>query len=248
LRGYHEDGVVDAIREAGGEFYAVTSEPHSLALNAQKQWESDFDHIGDPHHEILADCKERDWLSLYIWQRSDGLKGPENEWVSHPNGCFQPGVLVFTREGRVLYRWRSRPSSENTGGATGRPTPTHVWNSVKTELGKPSDASDSALDNAPELDSKGAPQLLFLAMLLANGWFLKPDFFIHKTGNESQDDMMRRMRTARLRLVIFIVGWIAAFALLPIWIPTLALVGWMAIVAPKINALLKMSENTAPDE
>ena len=85
-------------------------------------------------------------------------------------------------------------------------------------------------------------------MLLANGWFLKPNFFIHKTGNESQKDMMRRMRNAQLRLVFFIVSWIVAFAFLPIWIPAMALVGWIAIVAPKISALTKMSKSDAPDE
>ena len=50
--------IVDAIREAGGEIYAVTSEPHSLALNAQAHWETGFDHVGDPHQEILAACSE----------------------------------------------------------------------------------------------------------------------------------------------------------------------------------------------
>lgn len=248
MRGYQQEGIVDAIREAGGEIYAVTSEPHSLALNAQEHWETGFDHIGDPHHEILAECKERDWLSLFIWQHTADLKGPENKWISHPKGCFQPGVLAFTREGRVLYRWRSRPSRQNIGGATGRPTATHVWNSVQAELGRPSDAPDASLDGAAKLDSRSMPWILFPAMLLANGWFLKPAFFLQRAGNNPKDNVKRRVRIALLRVVIFIAAWIAAFVLLPVWIPALALVGWIAMVAPKINALKKMSQNVESDE
>ena len=147
-----------------------------------------------------------------------------------------------------MYRWRSRPSRENLGGASSRPTAAHVWDSVQAELEKPADAPDTPLDDAAQLDGRSPPQILFLAMLFANGWFLKPNFFIHKSGNESKDDMMRRMRVARSRLVFFITGWIAAFAFLPIWIPVLALVGWIAIVAPQINALNKRAQNVAPDE
>lgn len=123
-----------------------------------------------------------------------------------------------------------------------------MWDSVQTELGKPSEAPDVPLDDAAKLDSKSPPRILFLAMLFANGWFLKPNFFIHKTGDESQSDMMRRMRTARMRLVIFIAGWIAAFAILPIWVPALVLVGWIAVVAPQIIALNKRGRNVTPDE
>lgn len=248
MRGYQEEGVVDAIREAGGEMFVVTSEPHSLALNAQENWESLFDHIGDPHHEILAECKERDWLSLYIWQGSGGLKGADNEWVSHPKGCFQPGVLAVSREGRVLYRWRSRPGRENLNGAVARPTAAHVWGQVKSELDKSPDAPDVPLDDDAELDSKSPPQLLFLAMLLANGWFWKPRFFIHRTGDESMGDMMRMMKTARIRLLFFAAGWIFAFALLPLWIPGLALLSWFALIVPRVNAVRRMSPSTAPDE
>ena len=147
-----------------------------------------------------------------------------------------------------MYRWRSRPNRENLGGASNRPTATHVWESVQAELEKPADAPDTPLDDAAQLDGGSPPQILFLAMLFANGWFLKPNFFIHKSGKESRDDMMRLMRVARLRLVTFITAWIAAFAFLPIWIPVLALVGWIAIVAPQINALNKRAQNVAPDE
>ena len=60
--------------------------------------------------------------------------------------------------------------------------------------------------------------------------------------------MKRRIRIALLRAVIFITGWLAAFALLPVWIPALALVGWSVMIAPKINAVNKGFQNVGPGE
>jgi len=148
----------------------------------------------------------------------------------------------------VLYRWRSRPSRQNTGGATGRPTATHVWQSVQAELGKPSDAPDASLDDAAKLDGRSRPWIFFLTMLLGNGWFLKPAFFDQRTGNKPKDNVKRRIRIALLRAVIFIAGWIAAFALLPFWIPTVALVAWSVMIAPKIHAVNKAFQNVGPGE
>ena len=42
-------GVVDVIRAAGGEVYAVTSEPQALATLAQEEWGLSFECVGDPH-------------------------------------------------------------------------------------------------------------------------------------------------------------------------------------------------------
>lgn len=239
LLGYKQEGIVKAIREAGGEIYAVTSEPHSLAINAQKEWKTGFDHVGDPHHEILAECNERSWLSLFIWRHLPDFRPEISRSLSHPKGIFQPGALAFTREGRVLYRWRSLPSSKNIGGAICRVTATHVWNSVQAELGKPSDAPDAPLDDAAELDSNNMPWILFITLLFASGWFLKPNFFVMEARNSPLSKIRRQYRIAQLRAVIFIAVWIAAFTLLPIWIPALALVGWTAIIAPQIYALSK---------
>lgn len=239
---YRREGIVDAIREAGGEIYAVTSEPHSLARNAQKNWNTGFDHVGDPHHEILAECNERAWLSLFIWQHLPDFRPEINKSLSHPSGIFQPGVLAITREGRVLYRWRSTPSSKNIGGAACRVTATHVWDSLQAELGKPSDAPDAPLDDAAKLDSKSMPLILFLLLLFASGWFLKPHFFVMENRNYPLSKIRKQIRTAKLRALIFIAGWIGAFAFLPIWIPALALVGWVAIIVPQIYKLNKWGQ------
>ena len=159
--------------------------------------------------------------------------------MSHPKGIYQPGVIAFTREGRVLYRWRSLPSRQNVGGAICRVTATHVWNSVQAELGKPSDAPDAPLDKAAELDRKEVPWLLFLTFLFASGWFLKPNYFVMDANEFPLSKIKRQMRMAKLRAVIFLAGWIAAFAFLPIWISALALVGWIALIAPQVYKLSK---------
>ena len=44
--------MIDAVRKAGGEFYAITSEPQSLARNAQADWETGLEHVGDPLPQI----------------------------------------------------------------------------------------------------------------------------------------------------------------------------------------------------
>ena len=102
MRGYGKAGVVDAIREAGGEVYAITSEPQSLAGNAQNDWETGLEHVGYPHQEIAGACADRGWLILFTndWGGEIVESGPT--WVSDPKGYFQPGVLGLSREGRVL--------------------------------------------------------------------------------------------------------------------------------------------------
>ena len=86
MRGYGKDGVVDAIRAAGGEIFAITSEPHSLAMNAHEHWETGFEHVGDPHQEILGECKDRGWLSLFV-----------AEWEALPQTADPTGRGRFRR-------------------------------------------------------------------------------------------------------------------------------------------------------
>lgn len=245
LLSYQKSEVVDAIRNAGGEIYAITSEPHSLAVNAQKEWQTGFEHVGDPHQEILAACHQRGWLSLIIWNYRPNFRHEVRKSFSHPKGIFQPGVLAVSRAGRVLYRWRSRPDSRNVGGSICRVTAEHVWDSVQQALEKPSDTDDAPLDHAAKLDHKGVPSPYFLLMLFASGWFLRPNYFVMAANNHPLKEIQKQMRAARWRALIFIAGWIAAFAFLPTWIPAVVLVLWIAIVAPQIYKLSKAGKHNA---
>lgn len=245
MRGYAKSGVVDAIREVGGEVYAITSEPHSLASSAQEEWETDLQHVGDPHQEIASACRERGWVSLFTNDWGPDILGAAPAWVSHPKGYFQPGVLALSRGGRVLYRWRCRPNRKNIGGAIARPTPSHVWSRVEAALAEPADAPDVAPDADPVLDSPPVPWPIFVALLFANGWFLRPVPFDQRSG---RDTVPQRQRNALLRIPLFVAAWIAAGLLLPMWVVALAFAGWLAKAVPGIRLLNQRFQNIGPDE
>jgi len=245
LRGYQKEGVVQAIRNVGGEIFGITSEPQTLATEAAASWELGFPLIGDPHHEIADQCRERGWLDLYVNARGDsrGTIGRGSDPFVHPKGYFQPGVVALTREPRILYRWRGVPTRRNNGGATERPTPGHVWQQVEQALAAPG-APDAALDTPPEVDMKGIPWPLFVLLLLANGNFWRPmGFALRRRG---PDDSMARAKRAAVKLVLFVAAWIAAFAVLPAgWVAT-ALLAYAAIAAPGILELHRSFQSVEP--
>lgn len=244
MRGYESSGVAAAIRAAGGEIYAITSEPQTLARNAQVDWETGFEHVGDPHQEIASECRARGWLSLFVADWGGELVGSGPDWVSHPKGYFQPGVLALRREGRVLYRWRCRPTRENVGGAVARPTSDHVWSRVQAALAEPPGAADAAFDEAPVLDTPPVPWPLFVSLLFANGWFLRPVPFDQRAG---EDTVGRRQRNAMLRIPLFVAAWVAAALLLPAWSVALAFVGWVAWIVPRVRMINRLFQNVASD-
>ncbi|MFT5441325.1 MAG: hypothetical protein ACI8W3_000366 [Myxococcota bacterium] len=226
--------MVEKIRAAGGEIYAVTSEPQRLADEAKKKWELDFETVGDPHHEISSTCVERGLLELIVNTKTE-LLVEAGSIFSHPKGYFQPGVLALDSNARVLYRWRGIPTRKNMGGATERPTADHVFNQVSLALASATSGTvtaDAELDTNPELDSRGLPWPLFMSLLVSNGWFIKPDTFGHRPGGPTP---LTRIKRALIRIPFFVAAWAIAFAYLPsLWVG-LALVGWGAWLTPKIR-------------
>lgn len=238
---------MQAIRDAGGEIFGITSEPQTLASEAGVNWGLEFPLIGDPHHEIADQCRERGWLDLYVNTVVDasGKFTRGLDAAVHPRGYFQPGVLALTREQRVLYRWRGVPTRKNNGGATERPTATHAWQRIAESLAAPADG-DAALDTLPATGMKGIPWPLFVPLLLANGNFWHPKGFGLKRGGA--DDSAVSAKRAAGKLVLFVASWVAAFALLPVaWVGA-ALLAWGAIVTPGIVALHRSFQNVeVPD-
>lgn len=229
--------MADAIRAAGGAIFGVTSEPQSLATEASESWELGFPCVGDPHQEIPALCRARGWLHLVVNEASEALK--TRPWIAHPKGYLQPGVLALTAEGRVLYRWRCRPTRSNLGGAAGRPTPEYVWAQVQSRLA--GSAGDAPLDASPELDVRVLPPWwLFVLLLLAHGWFLRPKPFPLGRADEKPSADPRRMLP---RVVVFLGAWIAAFALLPTGFVALGLLAWAALVWPGLVEVHREFQN-----
>jgi hypothetical protein len=227
LRGYAKSGVVEEIRKAGGAIFAVTSEPHSLATEAEQTWDFGFPSIGDPHHEILGACRERGWIDLFVNEQYDLLK--TRSWTAHPKGYFQPGVLALTGEGRVLYRWRCRPTRKNVGGAVERPTPEHAWAETLSRLDTA--VAEPPLDLTPEMDTKPPSWPFFVLLLLAHGWFLRPEPF--PLGREGEEPA-GNPRAMFPRIFGFFALWMAAFVFLPTVVAALALGGWAAFITPKL--------------
>jgi hypothetical protein len=229
LRGYVRAGIAEKVRAAGGDIYAISSEPQALAGRAATDWHLDFETIGDPHHEICGACRDRGWIDLFVNEHLEFLQRSIDEaldWApAHPKGYFQPGVLALNADGRVLYRWRSVPTHKNMGGATERPTAQHVWTRIAGALEGSASAADAPLDANPALDSKGIPWPLFASLLIANGWFANARGF----------RSARHIRMALVRLLGFVGAWLAAFA----WLPTLpvaaALAAWVAYITPKVR-------------
>jgi hypothetical protein len=89
------------------------------------------------------------------------------------------------------------------------------------------------------------PWPLFVALLLANGWFLGPVPFDQRPG---KDTVPQRQRNAMRRIPLFVAAWIAAGLLLPMWVVALAFAGWLAKIVPGIRLVNKRFQNVGPNE
>lgn len=241
MRGFGQSGIVEKIRASGGEIVAVTSEPQSLASGAQDAWGLDFECVGDPHHEILDEVRDRGWLDVFINRDGGDLQGGLVEGISHLKGFFQPGTLAVQQDGRVLYRWRSVPTRKNLGGAIDRPTPDHIWSQISSRLD--GDESQAPHDDDPGTEGARAPWPLFILGALANGWFIKPKGFAIDQAGDGEDPPVRKMG---LRVLGFFGLWGVAFTALPWkWVAGL-LAGYVAAIAPSVNAVNREFQNVEP--
>ena len=232
-------GVVDKIREAGGEVFGITSEPQALAVEAEEAWNLNFPIIGDPHHEIRKICAERGWLDLFYNENAGHLRN--RKWTSHPKGYYQPGVLAVHRTGRVLYRWRCVPKYSNMAGAGSRPEAVYTLEEIRNNLEK---AEDAPIDKNPKLPYEPQSWPRFLLGMTAHGWFLRPKVFpLMREGDTPSADPEKMMR----RVWGFLAMWGVLLALLPTsWVGIAAAV-WVAILTPGIIEIHKQFQNEPED-
>jgi hypothetical protein len=227
--------VIEQIRAAGGELFAVSSEPQTLATEAQESWEIQFAAIGDPHHEIRDDCAARGLVEIF----TNTIPGEKNKgfWDAHPKGFFQPAVLAVHKSGRVLYRWRCVPKHSNLSGAGPRPEAAYTWEKITAAMASEHDAE---LDKDPVLGEKSIPWFRFLLLLLANGWFLKPKTFSLAREGDGKKALAAEMMP---RVYGFAALWLILLVVLPIgWVVLLAL-AWAAKVTPGLIEIYHLFPN-----
>ncbi len=215
--------------------YAITSEPQSLATEAEKDWEIDFPAIGDPHHEVREECKQQGWIDVFYNEDYGHLRN--RSWASHPKGYYQPAVLALQKSGRVLYRWRCVPKYSNMSGAGARPEARYTWEHIQTALAGSGDADP---DREPLLGAEDLSWPRFLLILTAHGWFLRPKAF--PLGREEDG---RRVSPGNMmtRVYGFLALWVVLLVLLPIaWVGVLALV-WLAVLTPGLIEIHRQFQN-----
>jgi hypothetical protein len=235
LRSYKKSGVLDEIRKAGGEVFAITSEPQSLATEAQDDWEFGFPCIGDPHHEIREVLSEQGWIDVFYNEDYGHLR--HRAWASHPKGYYQPAVIALTRDEQVLYRWRCVPKFSNMAGAGGRPEARYTWD--KMQAGRTGSA-DAPPDRDPLLGSKEISWPYFLLIMLAHGWFLRPKVF--PLGRE-EDSRSAKANKMMGRVFGFAAVWAAAFVLLPATWSIAAAAAWLIAMTPGVIEIHRQVQN-----
>ena len=215
--------MVAEVRAAGGEVYGVTSEPHSLASEAEKAWDMSIPIIGDPHHEIRKDLKARGWIDIFYNEDSGHLR--ERDWTHHPDGYFQPAVIALAETSQILYRWRCVPKYSNMSGAGGRPEARYTWDLMREAL---ISRKDAELDREPVMGAGDLSWFKFLVIMMAHGWFLRPRAFpLLRGGEKAGVTPTQAMRRAYL----FLGAWLLALIVLPItWIAIAALIYVLAII------------------
>tara|TARA_B100000900_G_scaffold374437_1_gene355721 strand:+ start:419 stop:1117 length:699 start_codon:yes stop_codon:yes gene_type:complete len=216
--------VLAEIRAAGGEVFGITSEPQTLASEAESHWETGFPLIGDPHHEIRQDCLNRDWVDVFYNTDHGHLR--ERKWASHPKGYYQPAVVAAHKTARVLYRWRCVPKFSNMSGAGARPEARYTWEKISAALGE---STDAAPDVDPIMGSETLNWPRFLLLLSAHGWFIRPRAFpLRREG----DPDLAKPADMRKRIYGFGVFWLLLFLVLPIGWFTAALATFIAVATP----------------
>ena len=97
------------------------------------------------------------------------------------------------------------------------------------------DAGDAAQDENPEIDSAPPPRIIFLAALIANGWFVRVKSFAYSPGVRS---VPARFAVAFSRWLLFLVFWGAALVFLPSPLVGLAFAGWVIWIVRDIRRTL----------
>ena len=219
----------------GGEVFGITSEPQSLAEEAEEAWDLSFPIVGDPHHEIREQLHSRGWLDVFFNADDGHLR--RRSWTSHPNGYYQPAVISIDRTRRILYRWRCVPKYQNMSGAGARPDAKYTLKKIRqTDTA----AGDAELDRHPVMGSGELNWFQFLLIMTAHGWFLRPRAFpLLRDGSKDTVTPRQAMR----RVWLFVGLWVASIAAFPIHHVALAFGLWVVLLTPGLIEIHRQFQN-----
>ena len=229
--------MVAKIRAAGGEVYGITSEPNSLAIEAEDAWNMTIPVVGDPHHEIRRDLKDRGWIDIFYNSDCGHLRA--RDWVSHPKGYYQPAVVAIDKSQRVLYKWRCVPKYSNMSGAGARPEPRYVWKKINQAVATFSE-ENACYDEKPFMGSEELSWFKFLLVMVGHGWFIRPKAFplLRDGGKDkvSPKDAMRRWQ-------FFLMAWVLALVVFPVkWVAVVTAL-WMILLLPGLREIHRQFQN-----
>ena len=245
--------MTEEIKAAGGAVFGVTSEPQTLAGEAEHAWALEFPIVGDPHHEIRHALRERDWLNVYHNEDYGHLR--EREWADHPNGYLQPAVFAISKSRQILYRWRCVPKYSNMSGAGARPEARYTLERIKAQKEVQTEAPketqrepqtetelrvDAPLDRDPVMGADELNWFQFLLILTAHGWFIRPRAFpLLRDGDK--DQVTPAM--ARRRVYWFVGAWFLALLMLPLTWVGIAFIAWLLILTPGLVEIHRQFQN-----
>jgi hypothetical protein len=120
-----------------------------------------------------------------------------------------------------------------------------AWEKIRESHSNPH-AGDAELDEPTRFDGPAPPWPLFVALLVAHGNFVRPRAFSLARGGK--DHNSRRIPAAFAKLVLFVAAWGVAFATLPLSIPGIALVAWVAWIVPGVRQVHREFQKTPEGE
>ncbi|KAK4536319.1 hypothetical protein CDCA_CDCA08G2344 [Cyanidium caldarium] len=121
-----EPSLSDRLTQHDGVVYLVSAQDHDATAKNAARWGiaavPRVTFLPDPDHALVEQ-----WSAAGIARvQVSGLPGPASAYGHrYRRGIAQPALLIFV-EGRCVYAWTSVPRWSNLGGATARPDPVEV--------------------------------------------------------------------------------------------------------------------------
>merc|ERR1712188_172902 len=110
--------------------FGISAQGRKTASKVQKMWRLNFTLMSNPNHSLVNYLKASGVLKVEVCKNP--MMNPNV--VRYRHGMIQPGMLIITRAGEVIYSWSAKAGVTNLFGTTDRPVPKDIWYSHKSKL------------------------------------------------------------------------------------------------------------------